>query len=136
MCYVLIPLVSLSWGRVAFDDGQRGGGGKTWAGKHAYLDKFYVQAKAIVDSYLNATDVRATLLQALAALDQAVRRDPNFVSAYCYIARANALLFFFDLDPTPERIVLAENAVDTALRLRPDSPEAHFARGDFLSLPA
>ena len=92
----------------------------------------YLQAKAIVDSYLNAPDVRAALLQALAALDQAVKRDPNFVSAYCYIARANALVYFFDLDPTPERVALAENAVRTALRLRPDSPEAHFARGDFL----
>ena len=38
----------------------------------------------------------------------------------------------FDLDPTPDRILLAETAVNTALRLRPDSAEAHFAKGDFL----
>jgi TolB-like protein len=94
--------------------------------------QFYIQAKAIVDSYLNATDVRAALLQALAALDEAVARDRNFVSAYCYIARANSLVYFFDLEPTPERVALAENAVNTALRLRPDSAEAHFARGDLL----
>src|SRR5262249_54545710 len=42
------------------------------------------------------------------------------------------LLYFFDLDPTPERIMLAENAVNNALRLRPDSAEAHFARADYL----
>src|SRR5262245_53726602 len=98
------------------------------------LDAFelYVQAKAIVDSYINATDVRAALLQALKSLEEAVQRDPNFVSAYCYAARANDLLYFFDLDPTPNRISLAEAAVNTALRLRPDSAEAHFARGDFL----
>ena len=49
------------------------------------LDAFelYVQAKAIIDSYINATDVRAALLQALKSLDEAVQRDPNFVSAYC-----------------------------------------------------
>jgi TolB-like protein len=98
------------------------------------LDAFelYLQAKAIVDSYLNATDVRSALLQALRSLDDAIKRDPNFVSAYCYSARANDLLFFFDLDPTPERVSLAESAVNNALRLRPDSAEAHFARADYL----
>src|SRR5256714_2263420 len=93
--------------------------------------ELYLQAKAIIDSYINATDVRAALLQALKSLDEAIKRDPNFVSAYCYAARANDLLFFFDLDPTPERISLADNAVKAALRLRPDSAEAHFARADY-----
>ena len=98
------------------------------------LDAFelYLQAKPSVDAYINATDVRAALLQALKSLNDAIKRDPNFVSAYCYVARANDLLYFFDLDPTPERISLAENAVNTALKLRPDSAEAHFARADFL----
>src|SRR5262245_25833307 len=98
------------------------------------LDAFelYIQAKTIIDSYINATDVRAALLQALKSLDEAIKRDPNFVSAYCYVARANDLLYFFDLDPTPERITLAENAVSNALRVRPDSAEAHFARADYL----
>jgi len=98
------------------------------------LDAFelYLQAKTIVDSYINATDVRAALLQALKSLDEAIKRDPNFVSAYCYSARANDLLFFFDLDPTPDRVSLAEAAVNAALQLRPDSAEAHFARADYL----
>ena len=98
------------------------------------LDAFelYVQAKAIIDSYINATDVRAELLQALKSLDEAIKRDPNFVSAYCYAARANDLLYFFDLDPTPQRISLADSAVKAALRLRPDSAEAHFAQADYL----
>src|SRR5213595_465904 len=97
------------------------------------LDAFelYLQAKAIVDSYINAIDVRAALLQALKSLDEAIQRDPNFVSAYCYAARANDLLFFFDLDPMPDRISLADAAVKAALRLRPDSAEAHFARADY-----
>src|SRR5213079_1774931 len=57
---------------------------------------------------------------------------PNFVSAYCYAARANDLLFFFDLDPSPDRISLADAGVKAALRLRPDSAEAHFAKADYL----
>jgi TolB-like protein len=98
------------------------------------LDAFelYLQAKAIIDSYINATDVRAALLQALKSLTEAIQRDPNFVSAYCYAARANDLLYFFDLDPTPDRISLADAAVNAALRLRPDSAEVHFARADYL----
>ncbi len=94
--------------------------------------ELYLRAKQIVDSYTIADDVRAALLSALQSLDQAIKRDPNFVSAYCYIARANDLLYFFDLDPTPNRILLAEAAVKAALRLRPDSAEAHFAMADFL----
>ena len=94
--------------------------------------ELYLQAKAIIDSYINATDVRAALLQALKSLEEAIQRDPNFVSAYCYAGRANDLLFFFDLDPTPDRIYLADAAVKTALRLRPDSAEAHFALADYL----
>jgi TolB-like protein/Tfp pilus assembly protein PilF len=94
--------------------------------------ELYLRAKQIVDSYLIAEDVRAALLTALQSLDQAIKRDENFVSAYCYAARANDLLYFFDLDPTQDRILLAEAAVRAALRLRPDSAEAHFAMADFL----
>jgi TolB-like protein/Tfp pilus assembly protein PilF len=92
----------------------------------------YLQAKQIVDSYLIAEDVRAALLKALQSLDEAIKRDEKFVAAYCYAARANDLLYFFDLDPTRDRILLAETAVNAALRLRPDSAEAHFAVADFL----
>jgi TolB-like protein/cytochrome c-type biogenesis protein CcmH/NrfG len=93
--------------------------------------ELYLQAKEVIDSYINVQDVRPSLLKALQSLDQAIKRDANFVAAYCYIARANDLLFFFDLDPTPDRILLAEAAVKAALRLRPDSAEAHFAMADY-----
>jgi len=94
--------------------------------------ELYLRAKQVIDSYLVAADVRAALVEALQSLDQAIKRDPNFISAYCYAARANDLLYFLDLDPSPERVMLAEAAVNAALRLRQDSAEAHFAKGDFL----
>ena len=94
--------------------------------------ELYLQAKQIIDSYLIAEDVRADLLKALQLLDQAIKRDENFAGAYCYAARAHDLLYFFDLDPTKDRILLAETAINTALRLRSDSAEAHFAMADFL----
>jgi TolB-like protein/class 3 adenylate cyclase/Tfp pilus assembly protein PilF len=93
--------------------------------------ELYEQGKEIVDSYLNAEDVRAALLKALQALDEATSRDPNFVLAYCYATRAHDLLYFFDLDPTPARLLLAKAAVKAALSLQPDSAEAHFAMADY-----
>ena len=93
--------------------------------------ELYLQAKEVIDSYINVEDVRPSLLKALEGLDQAIKRDPNFVAAYCYTARANDLLYFFDLDPSPDRVLLAEAAVKAALRLRPDSAEAHFAMADY-----
>jgi hypothetical protein len=90
----------------------------------------YLQAKEIVDTYLEAPDPGALLLKAVRLLDEATSRDPNFVLAYCYAARAHDLLYFLDLDPTPKRDLLAEAAVANALRLRPNSAEAHLAMAD------
>ncbi|MEP6955650.1 MAG: hypothetical protein ABI883_02405 [Chthoniobacterales bacterium] len=91
----------------------------------------YLQAKDNVNNYLNADDQRAGLLQAVRMSEEAVARDPEFALAYCYAARAHSLLYFLDLDPTASRRTLAENAIQQASRLRPDSPEVHLARADF-----
>jgi TolB-like protein/Tfp pilus assembly protein PilF len=90
----------------------------------------YLQAKGIVDTYLEEQDPKASLLKAVQLLEEATTRDPNFVLAYCYAAHAHNLLYFLDLDPTPKRDLLGEAAVANALRLRPDSGEAHLAQAD------
>ena len=92
----------------------------------------YQQAKEIVDTYLELQDAGSSLLKAVHLLEEATSRDPNFVLAYCYAARAHDLLYFLDLDPTPERNRLAEAAVAKALQLRPNSSEAHLAQADHL----
>ena len=91
----------------------------------------YLQAKEIVDTYSEAADPGLSLLKAVQLLDEATTRDPNFVLAYCYAAHAHNLLYFLDLDPTPKRDRLGEAAVANALRLRPDSAEAHLAKADY-----
>jgi serine/threonine-protein kinase len=90
----------------------------------------YLQAKEIVDTYLEVEDPNASLLKAVRLLDEATGRDPNFVLAYCYASRAHNLLYFLDLDSSQKRIVLGEAAVDNALRLRPQSADAHLAKAD------
>ena len=90
----------------------------------------YLEANRIVDGYLNEDDPRSSLLKAVRLLEEATTRDPQFVLAFCYAARAHGLLYFLDLDPTAGRCVMAEHAVNEALRLRPDSGDAHLAAGD------
>jgi TolB-like protein len=90
----------------------------------------YLEAKEIIDAYLDVPDPGPSLLKAVRLLDEATERDPNFVLAYCYAARAHNLLYFLDLDPTPRRNLLGEAAVANALRLRPNSAEAHLAMAD------
>ena len=90
----------------------------------------YLQAKEIVDTYTQLQDPGSSLLKAVRLLDEATERDPNFVLAYCYASRAHNLLYFFDLDPTPKRNALGEAAAAKALRLRPNSADAHLALAD------
>src|SRR6266699_1038046 len=71
--------------------------------------------------------MKANLLRAADLLNQAVARDPSFLQAYCELAYAHDMLYFLGFDHTPARLALAEAAIQRALRLRPDSGEAHLA---------
>jgi len=90
----------------------------------------YLQAKENMNSYLDAKDPKASLLQSVRLLDEATSRDPNFVDAYCYLARAHSLLFGWYFDGESRRLQ-AQRALETAFRLQPDSPEAHLAKADY-----
>jgi TolB-like protein/Tfp pilus assembly protein PilF len=61
-------------------------------------------------------------------LNQALARDPSFFAAQCQLANAHDQLYSLGVDHTPERLALAEVAVEAAFRLRPDAGEAHVAR--------
>jgi len=91
----------------------------------------YVRANNfLLTSFSSAA--RAKLLQAADLLNQAVTRDPLFFQAYCQLAHAHGLLYFFGLDHTPARLALMEAAVEAAFRLRPDAGEARLARAENL----
>jgi TolB-like protein/Tfp pilus assembly protein PilF len=59
---------------------------------------------------------------------RATTLDPRFALAFARLARAHMWQFQF-MDRTPERLAKARSAVDSALRLKPDLPEAHLALG-------
>jgi TolB-like protein/Tfp pilus assembly protein PilF len=71
--------------------------------------------------------------KAIELLDEAVKRDPSFFNAYCQLAYAHEQLYAVrGADHTPARLALAEAAVQTAARLRPDAAETHLARAQYL----
>jgi TolB-like protein/tetratricopeptide (TPR) repeat protein len=65
--------------------------------------------------------------EALRLIDQAIARDPQFSLAYALASRLHSELYWFGDDKTARRIDLAKTAAETALRLRPDSGDAHLA---------
>ncbi len=93
----------------------------------------YSRAKSL----LLTTNFSATngpnLLKAIELLDEAVKRDPSFFDAYCQLAYAHEQVYAISgSDHTPARLALAEAAVQTATRLRPDAAETHLARAEYL----
>jgi serine/threonine-protein kinase len=92
----------------------------------------YSRAKNLVLAWNSSTTEKGYLLQAADLLNQAVAHDPTFSQAYCQLAWTHDQLYFFRMDRTPERLALAEAAIESAFQLRPDSGEAHLARANHL----
>jgi serine/threonine protein kinase/RNA polymerase subunit RPABC4/transcription elongation factor Spt4/cytochrome c-type biogenesis protein CcmH/NrfG len=88
----------------------------------------YLQAKQLLNSVVMWASVKETYSKAIRLLEQAIQKDPEFALAYCLMAKANDYLYKDQtLDHTPERRALGDAALNEALRLRPDLPEAHLA---------
>ena len=92
----------------------------------------YSRAKALTSSTSFSAASRQSLLHAADLLNQAVARDPAFFQAYCLLVLTHGNLYLLGIDHTPERLALAEKALDAAFRLQPDSGEAHLARAQNL----
>ena len=92
----------------------------------------YARAKNLLLTTSFSAMAAANLRQAADLLNQAVARDPSFFQAYCQLAYTHDNLYFLGLDHTPARLALAEAAIQSALRLRPDAGEGHLARAENL----
>ena len=103
----------------------------------AAIEKPLTKDLAAYDLYLRGRDLFAhntnpgaaekSLPEAVRLLDEAVRRDPGFLVAWCLLARLHGNIYSHGYDRTPERLELAHAALQAALRLQPDSGEAHLA---------
>jgi serine/threonine protein kinase len=84
--------------------------------KEAY--DFYLRARALVyEQYdLRGSTLQDSARKAIPLLESAIARDPKFALAYCVLGDAHLQL---------EDPVKAKEAIDTALRISPNSAEAH-----------
>ena len=92
----------------------------------------YSRAKALLFSTSLSAIARKKELESVDLLNQAIARDPSFFPAYCLLAFTHDQLYFIGGDHTPARLALAEAAIQSAVRLRPDAGEAHLARAENL----
>ncbi len=85
---------------------------------------------AAYDAYLRGIDFDSRAGQteedqkkAIAALEEAVRLDPQFTKAWARMARVHADLYFLQIDASEARNEAARAAAETARRLAPAAPE-------------
>ena len=86
----------------------------------------YAHAKTQIDNALLSQPSK-DLFEAVRLLDKAVKRDPSFFLAYYQLAHAHDLIYQMGFDHTPERLPLADAAIQSHRRLRPDAGETHLA---------
>jgi TolB-like protein/class 3 adenylate cyclase/Flp pilus assembly protein TadD len=84
------------------------------------------------DAYLRGLAFDARLNEPKKIIDsyeRAVQLDPNFAIAWARLSRVNALVYFIGADPTAARRDAAKNALQSAQKLEPNSPETLLALG-------
>jgi TolB-like protein/Flp pilus assembly protein TadD len=91
----------------------------------AYL--LYVQAH---DIFNRADRFRDDTLKAEGLYEQAVKKDPAFALAFAGLGMVENWIYH-GFDPIPARRDKAKAAVDSAIRLQPELPEARLALGFF-----
>ena len=91
----------------------------------------YLRAQSLFADSSNQVQARGNLIQAGEFLDEAVARDPRFLVAWCLLARVHGNIYADGFDHTPARLEMAHRAIENALRLEPESGEAHLALADY-----
>jgi len=92
----------------------------------------YIRAKTLIATSAFSTPQRESLVEAIPLLNQAIERDPTFALAYYQLAQAHDQLYFGGIDHTATRLAMADTAIQSLTRLRPNSGEAHLARAKHL----
>ncbi|MCK4557538.1 MAG: tetratricopeptide repeat protein, partial [Candidatus Aminicenantes bacterium] len=70
-------------------------------------------------------------LGAVKMFEKAVELDPDFVVAYIWLSETHSWIYHNGIDMTEERLAKSKAAVDKALELAPDLPEALKALGNY-----
>ena len=91
----------------------------------------YQRSKSLWAGVSNPILAREKLPEAVQLLNEAVARDPKFVLAWCLLSRVHCTFYWLGFDHSADRLELANAAVQAALRIQPDSGEAHLALANY-----
>ena len=107
--------------------------GKLSPGEKAAIESRPTTNVEAYDLYLQARKsfVQYDNVKAIALLNQAIAKDPNFALAYCLLTNAHLYVYRFGNDPSEARLTKARTAAETALRIAPDLPESHLAQAQY-----
>jgi TolB-like protein/Tfp pilus assembly protein PilF/class 3 adenylate cyclase len=87
----------------------------------------YLRARQL-DDLVNNPNAKESLLQAISLLEEAVRRDPKFLRAYCLMCETHLDLYWAGFDHTEQRRELARVALQKAEAIEPDAGEVHWMK--------
>ena len=90
--------------------------------------ELYSRAKDLILSFSFSAAQGDNLRRGIDLLNQALARDPSFFAAQVQLVYAHDTFYGLSTDHTPERLALAEKALQTVSRLKPDAGETHVAR--------
>jgi len=93
----------------------------------------YLHAREGPISFRDEASVRRDMQRKIDLLNRAVARDPNFLLAYCELAKAHGRFFISQIGAKPEELLvdhrsLAEIALQNARRIDPEAGELHLAQ--------
>ena len=88
--------------------------------------ELYTQARELLATSVVAQGEEKRL-HSVELLEQATKRDPKFLGAYCTLVRVHSELYLLGMDHTPARLGLAEAALQNAIHLQPEAGETHLA---------
>jgi TolB-like protein/class 3 adenylate cyclase len=87
----------------------------------------YLRARQL-DDLSNDPDAKGSLLQGLSLLEEAVRRDPKFLRAYCLMCETHLDLYWGGSDHSEQRRELARATIEKAEAIQPDAGEVHWMK--------
>jgi len=87
----------------------------------------YLRARQL-DDLVNNPNARESLLQAISLLEEAVRRDPKFLRAYCLMCETHLDLYWAGFDHTEQRRELARVALQKAEEIQLNAGEVHWMK--------
>jgi TolB-like protein len=92
----------------------------------------YLRARALVyEAGITVKAAQGDTAKAVTLLESAIARDPKFTLAYCLLSEAQLNLYGLEYW-NKERLPKAKEAIDNALRISPNSGQAHLTLAQYL----